>query len=542
MPMTLLDYRKISLEKIREAHELRPALWVKHIVNESGLPLEFENHKFLIDIYNDLSPLQVILKAPQVGATTMHVLKALWVASHLDKQIIYTLPTATDMYEMVSGGFNRIIAQNEELAELVHENDTMEHKTVGANGLIRFRGTFSAKQALMVTSDLNIHDEVDASDAAIITQYETRLQAKADGWRWYFSHPSLAGHGVDVYWNQSDKKEWYITCNNCNYEQILQWPESVDMGRGEYQCRECHTVLTDNMRSSGIWRATSVGLFSGYHISQLMCPWISCRKIIEAYEDPLKTKQYFYNYVLGLPYAESEDLITTSQVLQNVSSDFNAQQDRVIIGVDTGLPIYYTLMNGDGVFNFGKCEAPSKYYDPYKQLEGFLLRWPKSILVSDQGGDLIGIRQLQAKYPGRVYLCFYRKDRKRKEMIYWGENEELGTVIADRNRLLQMIVEQLREGNRIKLNGTKEEWLPFAEHWANMVRVKEETPYGIEYKWEKNNGRPDHWAHSLAYAMVGWDRFGGLPSLTDTNIGFVPTALAFGEATFNDLRKLHGNR
>ena len=63
----------------------------------------------------------------------------------------------------------------------------------------------------MIPSGLNVHDEVDASNADVITQYENRLQAQEDGgWRWYFSHPSLSGHGVDVYWQKSDKKEWFI--------------------------------------------------------------------------------------------------------------------------------------------------------------------------------------------------------------------------------------------------------------------------------------------------------------------------------------------
>ena len=59
--------------------------------------------------------------------------------------------------------------------------------------------------------------------------------------------------------------------------------------------------------------------------------------------------------------------------------------------------------------------------DPYQELEALLRRWPKSIIIADQGGDLIGIRKLQAKYPGRVFLVWYRRDKKGKEIIKWGE-------------------------------------------------------------------------------------------------------------------------
>ena len=66
---------------------------VKHkIKNEVGFPIEFHKRKFLFDIYNDLSPLQVVLKPPQIGATVMNTLKTFWVAKKLKRQIIYTLP------------------------------------------------------------------------------------------------------------------------------------------------------------------------------------------------------------------------------------------------------------------------------------------------------------------------------------------------------------------------------------------------------------------------------------------------------------------
>jgi len=505
--MPSLDFKK----KIQEAHELRPSLWVKGMLNESGLPLEFSNHRFLIDPYNDTSQFQVILKPPQIGATTMKVLKALYMASHRNEQIIYTLPTQTDVYEMVSSSFNRLIAQNPDLKSLVQEGDTVSHKFVG-NGVIRFRGTWTDKQAMMYPSTLNIHDEVDASDLRVITLMENRLAATPNGKRWYFSHPSIAGTGVDVYWEQSDKKEWFITCPNCHEEQILTWPESISVERLAYVCKHCDSEILDSDRTRGKWIATASGNFSGYHISQLMCPWISAEKIIEAKNDPLKDEQFFYNYVLGLPYAASEDVVTTDQVLQNVTDEFNAQEDRVVIGVDTGNLLHYVLMNKEGVFNFGATEPPGPNYDPYAHLEGFLLRWPRSIIVFDAQGDIIGPQQLQQKYPGRIYRCFYVGDRKSFETITWGDKDKFGEVRVDRERMIQLVVEQLRDG-RFKLNGTREEWMPFAQHFANMLREndasEEEKKRGIvKYRWKKNGGRPDHWAHALVYAMVGFDQAG----------------------------------
>lgn len=516
LPIDLSDY---SDAEIAQAFEELPTLWVlKHeIKNEQGFPIEFEKRRYLWDIYNDLSPLQVVLKPPQVGMTVADTIKSFYVAKKLNRQIIYTLPTLGDVQDMVGGSINRIIAQNPVLLEWIKDHDTIEQKSVGKS-IIFYRGTFTEKQAMMIPSGLNIHDEVDASNAAVITQYENRLQAQEDGgWRWYFSHPSVAGFGVDIYWNQSDKKEWVITCEHCTKQQILTWPESVNQDRGTYQCKYCKGTLEDAWRIGGTWKPTAVGSFSGFHISQLMLYNKSAEDIIKSFNDPQKNEQFFHNYVLGLPYVGSENKITSDVVLKNVVPEVNEQGDRIIIGVDTGLPIHYTCMNKQGVFYYGQCKPPSADYDPYQDLEKLLLRWPTSIIVADQGGDLIGIRKLQAKYLGRVYLVWYRKDRKSKELIEWGEGDKQGTVRVDRNDYFQLMVEQLRDTGRIHLNGKPEEWTEWAQHFDNVYReiktVMEKpgkdvaTNYGVELIWKRNGA--DHYCHTLLYCLVGLDKFGG---------------------------------
>ncbi len=506
-----------------------PALWVlKHqIKTENGFPIEFDKHKFQWDMYNDLSKNQVVLKPPQIGETLKNLVKSFYVAKKHGRDIIYTLPTQGDVNDMAGGKINRIVAQNPILKEWVKDHDTVEQKQVG-NNIIYYRGTFTNKQAMMVSSGLNIHDEVDASDSSVITQYETRLQAQEDGgWRWYFSHPSLAGHGVDVYWQKSDKKEWYITCPSCKYEQILTWPDNISIERETYICSACKEDLPNSTRINGVWKNQD-GIpwsgviegdyeFSGWHVSQLMLYNKSAKDIINAFNDPLKDKQYFYNYVLGLPYMGSEDKIEPSVILKNCVDVVNEQEGRTIIGMDTGHGIHFTLMNKQGVFYYGNATEITASKDPYDVIETFLNRWPRSVVISDQGGDLIGIRKLQAKYPGRVFLCFYRKDRKSVDLVQWGENDEYGKVTVDRNRMMQLVVEQFRDIGRIRLNGTPDEWAEYASHFGNMYReklvVKEtrekdnKSLYGNEYVWKRNG--PDHYCHSTLYAIVGLQRYAG---------------------------------
>ena len=234
----------------------------------------------------------------------------------------------------------------------------------------------------------------------------------------------------------------------------------------------------------------------------------------EIADDKLKRPILYKQKWLGEPYVSPNDLLSLLALTKCLSSEVNPQEGRVIIGIDTGHDIYYTLMNKQGVFYHGYCQSPQEVnqpgYDPYDEIDKLMFNNPTWILVADQGGDLIGIRKLQAKYPGRVFLVWFVKETKNKGLIRWGENEEYGKVLVDRNRTIQLAVDQLNE-QRIRFNGSKEDWEHFFEHCMNIYRVKEITgdendpQYGWRWVWKRKG--PDHWFMSMIYALVGMDKY-----------------------------------
>lgn len=492
--------------------ELMPALWVKkyQIKNEAGIPLEFKHRKFLWDILNDLSPLQVQLKAPQIGMTVTNLIKSFWVAYKKKKDIIYTLPTQGDVQDMAGGKINRIVAQNPILQTWIKEHDTVEQKSVGEN-IIHYRGSFTTKSAMMVSSDLNIHDEVDASDQSVIEQYETRLQAKGDGWRWYFSHPSLEDYGVDIHWKNSDQKHWFITCPHCKKEHYLSFPESIDKVKKVFICKHCKGELSDEDRENGRWipkygkkwqlEHNQEKPFSGYWIPQLICSWISAEKILKDYEE--KTPEYFFNYVLGLPYSGGDSKLTEKQLLANLSGKLDApeQNERVVMGLDTGLKLDYVLGNQRlGLFYHGDTQN-------YNELDNLMTRYPKMICVMDAGGDLIGSRQFFERWKGRVFLTYFVSERKDNEVCWWGEGDKFGQASVDRERGIQWVVDEFRN-QRIQLQGTENDWYEYVLDWKNLSKLKiydNKTNRLTGYKWVRN-GR-DHRALATVLWRMGVDRF-----------------------------------
>jgi hypothetical protein len=472
--------------------------WIQenHIKNEAGNELDFRDHLFLFDIYADQSPKLVCYKAAQIGFSTMAILKSLWLAKNKHLDIIYTMPSSSDMKDFVGGKVNRIINQNPVLLNYVKDKDSVEQKQVGDN-IIYYRGTWGERAAIAVSSDLNIHDEEDRSKQQVIQTYASRLQHSKYKWEWHFSNPSVEGNGVSRYWNLSDQKHWFIKCGGCEVEQYLSFPESLDIPSRQFICKHCHKALSREERRVGRWvKKYKDREYSGYWISLLMAPWVTADEIINYYET--KSAEYFANFVLGLPYIGEGNQVTPDIIYRNCTSEIN-NQERVVIGCDSGIKKHYVLGNKDGIFFSGITQT-------WKTIEELLAKYERSIAVIDALPDLTEPRRLREKYPGRVFLCHYAKDRKTFQLIRWGKNEEAGNVIVDRNRMMQMVIDDFAN-KKIPLQGTQDDWAEFESHWATLYKVTELNSLGTpEARWETSNGM-DHFAHASLYWRVGMDRF-----------------------------------
>ena len=473
-----------------------------NIKTDTGVPLDFKDHPYMWDIYRDFSPKQVWMKAAQITASTCAVLKAFFVAKNRGIDIVYTLPTESDRNTFVGGKVNRIIAQNPELAKWTKDKDSIEQKQIG-NNFIHFRGTFTEKAAIMIPSDLNIYDEVDSSKQNIIEMYASRLQHSKYKWEWFFSHPSASGFGVDRYWQMSDQKHWLIKCND-DHEQYLEWQKSFDLEKEIYICKVCGIEIIDNNRRKGRWakrKDKKDAEYSGYWIPLFICPRVSAKEIIKYHRE--KTEEYFMNKVCGLPFVGGGNKLTWELFVKNLTSDILTPRDDepIVIGIDTGLKLDIVMGSKDGLFYHGEAKD-------YDELDNYMRRWKSAIAIIDAGGDLIGSRQFKERWQGRVYLCFLASDRKTEELVKWGTGEEYNTARADRDRMIQLVVDEFRNG-RIKVQGTEEDWHNYWTDWNNLTRIKIDDPTTLQhkgYRWVRS-GR-DHRALATIFWRVGMMKFG----------------------------------
>lgn len=251
-----------------------------------------------------------------------------------------------------------------------------------------------------------------------------------------------------------------------------------------------------------------------------MAPWVTAGEIVDKYEEVIAGKQtmdYFFNKVLGLPWAGGGNVVAETTITNLLTTEKNLYNSRLVIGVDTGVALRYVVGNKQGLVGYGQM----KDYEPYKKensddpreevvleesLEYWLKKFENSIMIIDQGGDIVGARKLRKKYPGRVFLCHYAKDRKTMQLIRWGEKDESGNVLVDRNRMMQLVIDEAIRKS-FAIYGTGADWHDYWLHWSHIYRVWQEDSLGKpQYTWLRD-GRDD-WVHATIYWRVGVDRFG----------------------------------
>jgi len=195
----------------------------------------------------------------------------------------YTLPTKNVIKDFVVPKVNPMFESNKVMKDLLSQ-DAQNLKQIG-DRFLYFRGAFTERDAITVSADILVHDELDRSDQKIINMYRSRLQASETKWRWRFSNPSVPGFGVDLLYKDSDQMHWFVKCSHCSWERYMDhepnddfYPHYLDMERKIFACGKCKKEIYDVDRANGRWVAKYPKRTErrGYWISQLMALWTQC--------------------------------------------------------------------------------------------------------------------------------------------------------------------------------------------------------------------------------------------------------------------------
>ena len=481
-----------------KSDDLSILAWIfnNQVVSEKGDLLDFGDRLFLVDILTDWSQEIVIKKCAQIGGSVTFSLKALFAVIKFGWNIMYTFPTDSDVSEFVASKTNKILAQNPKVFKGI-DSDNIERKEFNSR-FIFFKGTVSKTAAIMTTADLLIHDEASRSDQSVIDTMKSRIKASKYKGRWLFSNPTTEKDAIDINWHKSDKKEWVITCGHCGEEQILTWPESINMKKREFQCKKCKKKITNNDRRMGKWVAQNPKkTISGYHISLLMAPWIDASDVIK---DSEGDQEYFYNFVLGEPYSPGDLRVGRSTILDNWTPK-NLETGKWFLGVDVGNIKHYVLGSELGPTKIGRF---TKWADLDEMMKLY-----KPQLVIDAMPDNTMSKYYVEEYRGALMSFFQENRNNPKTIVWWGEGDRDGVIYSNRNRVIDQLIDEILNAKILFGLSSDSEIKEYLKHWETLRRIKVVDNKGIEsYAWDSTTGVDHYVFATLYYYLATLGNFG----------------------------------
>jgi hypothetical protein len=485
---------------------------VDHIVTPKGVKLDFYDHRYLIDIYNDTSQEIVVEKAAQIGISTFAINKALWFADTNDVSIIYTMPTASDVADFSKARMTPVIQASPHLERSVEGG--IELKQLGGS-FIYFRGAWSERQAISVDSDFNIHDEVDFSKPDIISMYRERMSHSKYKLFLALSTPTIPEFGIDYLFNRSDKKEWFVKCPKCGKEQILKYPDSIrgNTKEARYACVYCLATITDDARRGGRWKATGDKDWnvSGYHISQLMAPWITATEILRKEESArvrptaqLSGIKDFHNFVLGEAYGGENQPLNRDIMLGCIQNkyDLELKDKNTIMGIDQGDNLHVVIYKKekDGTIRLVHVGV----YKSFDDLPNLMDDYGVTFCLIDALPNKHSARKFALMYPAKVWLVYYNENQK--EFIKWykeTEKKEYRVVVAKMESIDRMA--DKFKNHQVVLPRLSQQVDLFIRHMCNWAKDKEEKTDG-RVVWTYKKLGADHLTMASNYAMLGLDK------------------------------------
>jgi hypothetical protein len=116
--------------------------------------------------------------------------------------------------------------------------------------------------------------------------------------------------------------------------------------------------------------------------------------------------------------------------------------------------------------------------------------------------DLTEPRKLRDKYPGKVWLNYFKKEVRKADYISW--DYKTHTVFSDRTKIIQNTIDKF-VNRELRIQMKPEELGEYIKHWTALYKVVEKDSLGIERDiWESTGD--DHFTFATLYGIIGLEK------------------------------------
>lgn len=489
-----------------------------HHRTHKNLPITFDDHPYLVDIYSDPSPRIVVQKSTQSGLSEWMLISTM-ARAIAGRSIFYVLPTEVLRNRYINNRVDLSIQYTKLYQKAAKGGEgggsssvTLKHIGKGA---IAFVGSNSPAGFTEYPADDLFIDELDQCNQANLEMGWERLSASKDKRTIEISNPTVNGYGIDLRYAFTDKKVWEIKCLHCRkwftpdfFKHVVQ---EVDAGVFVIRDKAWQKGMNRDIRpicecgkpydrfSVGRWIPTGTGDGSGYQISKMFSTAVTIEEMIDRFSRGLDNPvvmQRFYNGDLGFAYTAAGAKIT-EDVLNSCVSNYNMPAKSAgpcVMGIDVGTFFHIRI---DEVLPDRKLRAVyiGKVREEDEVVELFR-RYNVRFGVIDAMPEKRIAKKIVYRTK-RMMMCYYTAG---KGDTY---NLKAMTLSVDRTETLDYVKESLLTGQQI-LPAEAANIPEYYDQMTAATRVYDDDKQA--YAWTEGS-KPDHYHHAEAYKNLAYKYF-----------------------------------
>lgn len=509
-----------------------PVSWTESRRILKGQPFSFKDREYLLQPYRDDYPNIIFMKGRQVE---MSEFSMNWLLRKLDKHPytagLHAFPRAAQAQKFSKQRLDAAIKDSDYISKWYDERNSEQMmrkfvKEPNERGLSPYNfyilgATWESRKDTVgdasrgVSLDFIVYDERQdhpndvetvLGEGASHSEYKQTLT---------LGTPKLPGIQFDQQWEASNKMYWFVTCPNCGREAPITMENILETeeGSGDYYYG-CPTCRAEIDRRKGRWLETNPQKrpeYHGYHINQLMVPWITANEIMRKKNSVSYPRRRFYNEVLGESYGGDDIPITLAMLEACAQNDYRLGDiqgnEPLFVGIDWGAQSWCVIENKQ--HRLVDCFTTSAT-DPRKhipEIVKFIMRYKTHIakVVCDAGPDITRFYNLREEcikngITKNVYACYYATPPAKTE-TQWNEKEH--NVTVGRSEMIEQVIDEIHECKFVlpghDMNIERVDTL--VEHFTNIAAERAETKSGNQFMLYVNTG-PDHFLHAKVYADV----------------------------------------
>lgn len=526
----LLDFHAIVGDSLNQT-DFVPRIpdWLVANTRLKGRPWSFKDHEFQLEIVTESKREMACQKCSQVGLTETEIRRVLGFLSMLvGATAIYTLPTRVFAMKFAKSRVDPVIDGSPYLSSLVKSGSNgSEFKQIGS-GSFYLGGAQNASQAISIPADYLVQDEIDFSNAAALSSYESRLRHSDIRVRRQFSTPTISGYGVNLLMDSSTQAHYTCTCSRCNTTSILDFfrdvvipgftrdPMSFDKAdlldpsvrwqQAYLACPKCRRSLDADLAtpSARRWVHTFPSrTLAGFYVKPYdVIKYNSTSSVLEQVKGYLRRQDYF-NFVHGITYRSDENEVNLGTVGNNTTIEFQTEGEGCFMGVDVGKKLYITITK----FVSGKlCVLAVMTLAASDRTAEDLVEVYRAYgcfrLVMDAAPEWSLVKKVISLIGEYAQPCVYVEVNQRKPEAFYVKQEDHGMVMAARTTCFDLLVALINKGS--VMFPRCDEMTLVKKHLHGMKRTEEYDDNGNKTpRWTKISDE-DHYFHSLMYSWLAY--------------------------------------